>query len=249
MPAPSPSSCSGPRSPRGEDVRWRSCSSLWGPWWPQQWPCRPASQPPTAGASWIAPDRSRLRTRPCPTWAGVAVFAGRGHRRMGRSPRRPGAVGRCARGRGLRRPLRASGAATARGPAGCGSDHRRHPADPPAGLDRCPTRHVASVVLINGFNLLDGLDMLCAGVGAAAAVGLRRRHPRSCTSHGRRPDRGSGRVPLVQPSPGPHLSGGRRLLPPRGVHDRAPHRRVGLSASPVQTVSPLWPCSPFRWPK
>ncbi len=31
---------------------------------------------------------------------------------------------------------------------------------------------VASVVLINGFNLLDGLDMLCAGVAAAAAVGF-----------------------------------------------------------------------------
>jgi UDP-N-acetylmuramyl pentapeptide phosphotransferase/UDP-N-acetylglucosamine-1-phosphate transferase len=31
---------------------------------------------------------------------------------------------------------------------------------------------VASVVLINGFNLLDGLDMLAAGVGAAAAVGF-----------------------------------------------------------------------------
>jgi UDP-GlcNAc:undecaprenyl-phosphate GlcNAc-1-phosphate transferase len=30
----------------------------------------------------------------------------------------------------------------------------------------------ASVVLINGFNLLDGLDMLAAGVGAAAAVGF-----------------------------------------------------------------------------
>jgi UDP-GlcNAc:undecaprenyl-phosphate GlcNAc-1-phosphate transferase len=29
-----------------------------------------------------------------------------------------------------------------------------------------------SVVLINGFNLLDGLDMLAAGVGAAAAVGF-----------------------------------------------------------------------------
>ena len=31
---------------------------------------------------------------------------------------------------------------------------------------------VASVILINGFNLLDGLDMLAAGVGAAAAVGF-----------------------------------------------------------------------------
>lgn len=29
-----------------------------------------------------------------------------------------------------------------------------------------------SIVLINGFNLLDGLDMLAAGVGAAAAVGF-----------------------------------------------------------------------------
>lgn len=31
---------------------------------------------------------------------------------------------------------------------------------------------IASVVLINGFNLLDGLDMLASGVGAAAAVGF-----------------------------------------------------------------------------
>ena len=31
---------------------------------------------------------------------------------------------------------------------------------------------VASVLLINGFNLLDGLDLLAAGVGAAAAVGF-----------------------------------------------------------------------------
>ncbi len=35
-----------------------------------------------------------------------------------------------------------------------------------------PLVMAASVVLINGFNLLDGLDMLAAGVGAAAAVGF-----------------------------------------------------------------------------
>ena len=35
-----------------------------------------------------------------------------------------------------------------------------------------PLVMAASVVLINGFNLLDGLDMLCAGVGAAAAIGF-----------------------------------------------------------------------------
>src|SRR5580700_6971368 len=35
-----------------------------------------------------------------------------------------------------------------------------------------PLLMFASVVLINGFNLLDGLDMLAAGVGAAAAVGF-----------------------------------------------------------------------------
>jgi len=35
-----------------------------------------------------------------------------------------------------------------------------------------PLVMVASVVLINGFNLLDGLDMLAAGVGTAAAVGF-----------------------------------------------------------------------------
>jgi len=35
-----------------------------------------------------------------------------------------------------------------------------------------PLVMTAGVVLINGFNLLDGLDMLAAGVGAAAAVGF-----------------------------------------------------------------------------
>jgi UDP-GlcNAc:undecaprenyl-phosphate/decaprenyl-phosphate GlcNAc-1-phosphate transferase len=35
-----------------------------------------------------------------------------------------------------------------------------------------PLVMAASVVLINGFNLLDGLDMLAAGVGAAAAIGF-----------------------------------------------------------------------------
>jgi UDP-GlcNAc:undecaprenyl-phosphate GlcNAc-1-phosphate transferase len=35
-----------------------------------------------------------------------------------------------------------------------------------------PLLMAASVILINGFNLLDGLDMLAAGVGAAAAVGF-----------------------------------------------------------------------------
>jgi UDP-GlcNAc:undecaprenyl-phosphate GlcNAc-1-phosphate transferase len=35
-----------------------------------------------------------------------------------------------------------------------------------------PLVMAASVVLINGFNLLDGLDMLAGGVGAAAAVGF-----------------------------------------------------------------------------
>ena len=35
-----------------------------------------------------------------------------------------------------------------------------------------PLVMAASVVLINGFNLLDGLDMLSAGVGAAAAIGF-----------------------------------------------------------------------------
>ena len=35
-----------------------------------------------------------------------------------------------------------------------------------------PLIMAASVVVINGFNLLDGLDMLAAGVGAAAAVGF-----------------------------------------------------------------------------
>jgi UDP-GlcNAc:undecaprenyl-phosphate GlcNAc-1-phosphate transferase len=41
-----------------------------------------------------------------------------------------------------------------------------------AGWIGLPLVMAASVVLINGFNLLDGLDMLAAGVGAAAAVGF-----------------------------------------------------------------------------
>lgn len=35
-----------------------------------------------------------------------------------------------------------------------------------------PLTVAASVILINGFNLLDGLDMLAAGVGGAAAIGF-----------------------------------------------------------------------------
>ncbi len=41
-----------------------------------------------------------------------------------------------------------------------------------AGWIGIPLVVLATVVLINGFNLLDGLDMLAAGVGAAAAVGF-----------------------------------------------------------------------------
>lgn len=41
-----------------------------------------------------------------------------------------------------------------------------------AGWMGIPLVVLATVVLINGFNLLDGLDMLAAGVGAAAAVGF-----------------------------------------------------------------------------
>ena len=41
-----------------------------------------------------------------------------------------------------------------------------------AGWIGIPLVVLISVLLINGFNLLDGLDMLAAGVGAAAAVGF-----------------------------------------------------------------------------
>jgi UDP-GlcNAc:undecaprenyl-phosphate/decaprenyl-phosphate GlcNAc-1-phosphate transferase len=41
----------------------------------------------------------------------------------------------------------------------------------PAGIG-LPLVVIVAVLLINGFNLLDGLDMLTAGVGAAAAVGF-----------------------------------------------------------------------------
>jgi UDP-GlcNAc:undecaprenyl-phosphate/decaprenyl-phosphate GlcNAc-1-phosphate transferase len=40
------------------------------------------------------------------------------------------------------------------------------------GLIGVPLVMAATVVLINGFNLLDGLDMLAAGVGAAAVIGF-----------------------------------------------------------------------------
>ena len=90
-----------------------------------------------------------------------------------------------------------------------------------------PLVMAASVVVINGFNLLDGLDMLAAGVGAAAAVGFAVVTHGPARLDGGLADRGPGRVPLVQPSSGPHLSGGRRLLPARGVHDRASRLRLG----------------------
>ena len=78
-----------------------------------------------------------------------------------------------------------------------------------------PLVMAASVVLINGFNLLDGLDMLAAGVGAAAAVGF------AVVTHG--PARlmaaslagALARVPLVQSPTGPDLPRGRRLLSAR----------------------------------
>ena len=40
-----------------------------------------------------------------------------------------------------------------------------------------PLVMAATVVLINGFNLLDGLDMLAAGVAAVASVGFAVVHP------------------------------------------------------------------------
>ena len=84
-----------------------------------------------------------------------------------------------------------------------------------------------TVVLINGFNFLDGLDMLAAGVGAAAGVGFA-----FVLS-------GPGRLVaaalagalvaflLYNLPSGTHLSRRRRFVPDRRVHDRAPHLCLG----------------------
>ena len=162
-----------------------------------------------------------------PYLGGLAVFAGVVVGAMGRSARRPGPVGRRPGGRGQRRPLRPSGAVAARGPAGRGSRHRRHPAGPPPGLDRCAARHGSQCRLDQRLQPARRPRHAVRRGRGCRRRRVRRRHPWPCPSPGRLPDRGPGRVPLVQPSSGPHLSGGRRLLPARGVHDRAPHLRLG----------------------
>ena len=112
-----------------------------------------------------------------------------------------------------------------------------------------PLIMAASVVLINGFNLLDGLDMLAAGVGAAAAVGFAVvvLWPRS--SDGSVSDRGPGRVPLVQPASRPDLSRGRWLVSDRGVHDRAPRLHLGCRRHRCDRRDRPGPAGRPRWPR
>ena len=83
-----------------------------------------------------------------------------------------------------------------------------------------------TVLVINGVNLIDGLDILAGGVAAVAAVGFAaapRRRPRP----GPGPGRGAGRLPRLQPAAGPDLPGRRRLLPAGHRPDRAAGRRPG----------------------
>ena len=170
-----------------------------------------------------------------PYLGGVAVFAGLVVGVCGRSADRPGPSGRRHGPRRQRRPLRPSGAFAAGGSAGSGSPYRATQPIHLPGWIGIPLVMAASVVLINGFNLLDGLDMLAAGVGGSGGRRLRYHHPWACSSHGGLSGRRSGRVPLVQPSTGPHLPGGRWLLPARGGDDRASRRTPGASASPLRT--------------
>ena len=109
---------------------------------------------------------------PCRTWAGVAVFAGVA---VGAWVGRPIvlvplaaalAVGVSDDRFGLPAPLRL-GAQLGVGAVIAATQPVHLP-----GWIGVPLVMAASVVLINGFNLLDGLDMLAAGVGAAAAVGF-----------------------------------------------------------------------------
>ena len=60
---------------------------------------------------------------------------------------------------------------------------------------------------INGVNLIDGLDLLAAGVAAVAAVGLRPHSPRIGTTGGHRPCRRPGRLPRLQPATCPGVPG------------------------------------------
>ena len=75
-----------------------------------------------------------------------------------------------------------------------------------------------TIIVINGFNLIDGLDMLAAGVGTAAAAGFAVVVHGDGSADGRFADRGSDRLPLVQSTPCSHLPGGWRVVPARDGH-------------------------------
>ena len=102
----------------------------------------------------------------------------RGGRRVGRSADRAGPVGRRPGGRDRRRPVRHL-------PRRCGSwpSWAWEPASPPPSRSTCRAGSVCHSSWpppsssINGFNLLDGLDMLAAGVGAGGRRRVRRRSP------------------------------------------------------------------------
>ncbi len=63
-----------------------------------------------------------------------------------------------------------------------------------------------TVLLINGVNMIDGLDTLAGGVVAVAAGGLRLAPAGRCPGPGPGPGLWPRRLPLLQPPPGPHLS-------------------------------------------
>ena len=127
---------------------------------------------PIGGASWIDPGPLKTHESPCPISAGWPSspdwwWAG-------------GPVGRSSWFRSAR-PWRSGSATTASGfRRRCGlwpscawvpSSRSRSPIHLP-GWAGVPLVMAASVLLINGFNLLDGLDMLSAGVAGVAAVGF-----------------------------------------------------------------------------
>ncbi len=90
-----------------------------------------------------------------------------------------------------------------------------------------------TVLVINGVNLIDGLDMLAGGVVRRGRRRLRPHPPRFRAAAGRGPGRRPGRLPRLQPAPGPGLPGRRGLLPAGHGPGRAPGRRRGPPDVPL----------------
>ena len=175
------------------------------------------------------PGALKPQTEPGPLPGRGGGVRRRRRRRGGRPAVRDGAPGRRPRPRGGRRPLRPPGPVRLVGQVAVGV----------AVVVTCPV-HLAGVVaavllvlavtvlVINGVNLIDGLDMLAAGVAAVAAVGF------AVVLHGPAgswpwPCRGPGRLPRLQPAAGPGLPGRRRLLPA----GHRPRRAAGRRGRPV----------------